>query len=282
LTDELGHVLVDPGQVEQVLLNLVVNARDAMDRGGNVVIETANQEMSVEETKSRAGLAPGKYVMLSVSDNGCGMDEATSAHMFEPFFTTKAPGKGTGLGLSTVYGIVKQSGGHIEVASQVGKGTSLRIYLPMQQDVTAAAAGNQKEMAIPKGAGESVLLVEDDPSVRSLVERALNLAGYRVLAASSGNEALAMAEKPESPRIDLLLTDLSMPGMTGLELAERLLSLRPAMKVILMSGYAGDNAPCLEAGGAPMTLLGKPFGMGELLVRIRSQLASRTEPSCLR
>jgi PAS domain S-box-containing protein len=278
LKDDLGQVLGDPGQVEQVLLNLVVNSRDALDHGGSVVIETAIQEISAVDAASRAGLVPGKYVMLSVSDNGCGMDEATSAHMFEPFFTTKAPGKGTGLGLSTVYGIVKQSGGHIEAVSQVGNGTCFRIYFPMQQESTNAVVSTQEGKRIPKGAGETVLVVEDDPCVLGLVRKALGQAGYRVLAAPSGDEAWELIQKPETPCIDLLLTDVNMPGMNGLELARKLLSMRPNMKVILMSGYAGDNIPHLEADGPPLTLLGKPFGMGDLLVRIRSLLASRAEP----
>jgi PAS domain S-box-containing protein len=281
LKDDLGQVLVDPGQVEQVLLNLVVNSRDAMDHGGLVVIETDNHEISAVDAASRAGLVPGKYVMLSVSDSGCGMDESTSANMFEPFFTTKAPGKGTGLGLSTVYGIVKQSGGHIEAVSQVGKGTCFRIYLPMQQESTNAAANAQGARTIPMGMGESVLVVEDDASVLALVKKALGQAGYRVLAAPTGDEAWALIQKPDAPCIDLLLTDVNMPGMNGLELARKLLSRRPTTKVILMSGYPGDNIPHLEAGGPPLTLLGKPFSISDLLVRIRSLLVSRTEP-CVR
>jgi CheY-like chemotaxis protein len=276
--DDLGPVLVDPGQVEQVLLNLVVNSRDAIDHGGSVIIETANQEISAADAASRAGLMPGKYVVLSVSDNGCGMDEATSAHVFEPFFTTKAPGKGTGLGLSTVYGIVKQSGGHIEVDSRVGEGTCFRIYFPMQQDVASAQSSTPEDNKMPVGAGESVLVVEDDPSVLGMIKKALELSNYSVLAASSGDEAWKLIQKPETPCIDLVLTDVNMPGMNGLELARKVIAKLPTIKVILMSGYAGDNLPHMELDGPPLTLLGKPFRMSELLVRIRALLASRAEP----
>jgi len=274
LSQVLGSVLADPGQIEQLLLNLVANSRDAMEQGGTIVVETANQILLPEDVKHRADMRPGSYVRLSVSDNGCGMDEATASRMFEPFFTTKALGKGTGLGLSTVYGIVKQSGGHIEAETTVGKGTAIHIFLPLQQYAQAVAAQAQSDVVVPQGVGHGVLLVDDDPGVRRLVERALKGAGYDVLAAASGDEAIQLLRDNDGMRIDLLLTDLILPGMDGCELARRVLGVRPATKVVYMSGYAAEAIPALGFD-AQTNLIEKPFAIADLLRRIGSLLRER-------
>jgi two-component system cell cycle sensor histidine kinase/response regulator CckA len=269
------QVLADPGQVEQVLFNLVANARDAIDKGGSIVVETGSKVLSPEDVENRADLVPGNYVTLSVSDTGCGMDEATTAHMFEPFFTTKAPGKGTGLGLSTVYGIVKQSGGQIEVESRVGKGTTVRIYLPLQEAGRADVAVTPPPGEVPAGRGETIVLVEDDPSVRHLVNRALVQAGYRVLVAGSGPEALSIVQAEDGSRIDLLLTDVILPGMNGCELARMLTASHPTLRVAFMSGYAAEVIQRFGMDDAQLTLIEKPFTITELLGQIRTLLSSR-------
>lgn len=274
LAHDLGNVLADPGQIEQVLMNLVVNSRDAMEKGGTLIIETANRELTAGNVKGRADLKPGAYVCLSVTDTGIGMDEATMRRMFEPFFTTKNPGKGTGLGLSTVYGIVKQSGGYIDVESQVGRGTRVRIFFPLHQGSVPAPPSGERSIEAPSRASETILLVEDEVSVRRLVERVLRPLGYAVLVASSGLEALALAEDHVGP-IDLLLTDVVLPGMDGCELTKSLIGARPTMKVMYMSGYAAEVGLRLGATDEPVAFIEKPFTIAEFLRRVRSVLADR-------
>jgi signal transduction histidine kinase len=233
--DDLKPVKVDPGQIEQVLMNLTVNACDAMPQGGKLTIATRNVTVDSAYAQTRPGLIPGPYVLLSTTDTGCGIDAKTQARIFEPFFTTKEVGKGTGLGLSTVYGIVKQSGGFIWVQSAPGKGTCFEVYLPQAQEKGHAVA--EKTVSIPRSPDAlTVLVVEDDPSVRELAARFLDTAGYRVAAAKDGVEALQFANEL-GPSIAALVTDLVMPRMRGTELATRLLNLLPDLRVIFMSGY---------------------------------------------
>ena len=233
--ESLGRVKADPGQIEQVLMNLVVNAGDAMPAGGTLTVETRNVTISEQEASRRAPASPGQYVLLSVADNGMGMDAETKARIFEPFFTTKEQGKGTGLGLATVYGIVKQSGGFIWVESEPGWGASFEIYLPRVTDRLEPIPAQKEEISISKGR-KTVLVAEDEEAVRELACEFLKSAGYNVLAASNGAEALALAEGSKQ-HIHALLTDLVMPRMRGPELAKRLKSLQPQIKVIYVSGY---------------------------------------------
>jgi signal transduction histidine kinase len=235
----LWSVEVDPGQIEQVIMNLAVNARDAMPQGGKLTIESLNVDLDAEFFRAHAVEArPGPYVMLAVSDTGKGMDRETLSHIFEPFFTTKERGRGTGLGLSTVYGIIKQSGGFIWAYSEPGEGTTFKIYLPT---VSGHAGSGQQEPAPAdklKGS-ETLLIVEDDDTLRNLACKVLERRGYKVLLASRGEEALTVSEQYDGA-IHLIVTDVVMPGMNGRELAENLQSLRPDMRVLYMSGYTDD------------------------------------------
>ena len=268
-TPGLKSIKADPGQLEQVIMNLVVNARDAMSNGGDLTIETANVHFSQREAEHH-DVAPGDYVMLAVSDTGQGMDEQTRGHMFEPFFTTKEPGKGTGLGLATVYGIVSQSSGHIWVYSEPGAGTTFKIYFPA---VSAAAekAGIAEGPELSLAGDETILVVEDEDSLRDLVVHVLEAKGYKVLSAVGGTEALSTFDK-RNGAIDLLLTDVVMPGMRGQELAQRISQRSPSLPVIYMSGYT-DNA-LMHAGSLPegTVFLQKPFTPDVVLRKVREVL----------
>jgi PAS domain S-box-containing protein len=264
----LRHVRVDPSQLEQVIMNLAVNARDAMPRGGKLAIETADVLLEGEAAE-RLGAAPGPHVVLAIADTGVGMTRETQRRMFDPFFTTKARGKGTGLGLAMVLGIVQQSGGHIQVHSEPGRGTTFRIYLPSTTEAVTAAAPKPAE-ARP-GGDETILVVEDEEQVRGLLEAILRRAGYRVLSAPGGAEALELIARSDAP-VQLLLTDVVMPGMSGPALAQRLLALRPALKVIYISGYAYeeiDDRGVLDAG---TQFLAKPVTPDALTRKVREVL----------
>jgi PAS domain S-box-containing protein len=265
LAPKLAEVQVDAGQIEQVIINLAVNARDAMPEGGRLVIETAEADLEEKAEGSGLDLPSGRYVTLSVTDTGAGMDAGTMSHIFEPFFTTKEQGKGTGLGLSTVYGIVKQSGGDIRVSSEPGRGASFTIYLPAARKGGAAST---REAAAPADRGtETVLLVEDEFGVRDLVARILKSAGYRVLPAANGGEALMICERFAGP-IHLLVTDIIMPGMSGRELAGRLESMRPGLRVLYISGYTGH---AMKQGAQ---FIQKPFTPRALTRKVREVLTS--------
>ena len=267
-----GAIKADPGQVEQVIMNLVVNARDAMPRGGRLTIETKNVTIGKETSLDAVGVAPGSYVLLAVRDTGHGMDAETRAHLFEPFFTTKEKGKGTGLGLSTVYGIVKQSGGSIIVESAPDRGTTFRIYFPwVEQEISGAVAS--VEAIDPVRGRETILLVEDEPAVRGLVHETLRLHGYTVLEARHGIEALLASAKYVGP-IHLLLTDVVMPQMSGPEVAEKILTVRPGIKVLYMSGY--PDHPVFDQGGMSCQtgFLPKPFSPHVLAQKVREVLDS--------
>jgi signal transduction histidine kinase/CheY-like chemotaxis protein len=235
----LGKVLVDPGQIQQVIMNLAVNARDAMAQGGMLTIETAGIVLDEHYASEHVGVTPGLHVMLSVSDTGSGMDKATQARMFEPFFTTKEVGKGTGLGLATVFGIVQQSGGTIWVYSEPGAGTTFKLYFPIAHEVAAAKPAVPKSQGLSLRGTETILLVEDEDGVRRMASSILRRRGFRVLEARDGSSALLLSEQHHET-IDLLVTDVVMPRMSGRQLAEQLLPARPGMKVLYMSGYTDD------------------------------------------
>ncbi|PYV87947.1 MAG: hybrid sensor histidine kinase/response regulator [Acidobacteria bacterium] len=267
----LGRVEADRGQMEQVIMNLVVNARDAMPEGGRLILETANEELDEDYARTHPPTEPGSYVMLAISDTGCGMGPDTLARIFDPFFTTKEQGKGTGLGLSTVYGIIKQSDGYIWAYSEPGQGTTFKVYLPqVQGEVSVEAETVPAPVELPLGS-ETVLLVEDEDSVRNLVRTILRKNGYTVLEARHGAEALRVAIQHTGP-IHLMLTDVVMPLMSGRQLAERLAPLRPDMKVIYMSGYT-DQAIVHHGVLEPGTIfLQKPFTPNSLACKVREVL----------
>ena len=271
----LASVKADPGQIEQIILNLAVNARDAMPNGGNLTVNTSNMLISEAQAAKRPPMTPGEYVLLSVTDTGHGMDEATKAHIFEPFFTTKELGKGTGLGLATVYGVVKQSGGFIWVTSSPGMGTTFEIYLPQVSGPVSKPERDAKPVEIPNGS-ETILVVEDETGVRELACQFLRVKGYTVLEARDGEEALEIAAR-HSGTIDLLLSDMVMPKMNGGELAGKLKLLRPKIKVAFMSGYSefarGEMAN--EFPHAPV--LQKPFSPASLVGIVR-EAAAETSP----
>lgn len=266
----LDHVWVDPGQIEQVLMNLAVNARDAMPQGGELTIETANVELDLDYAQSHSEVQPGHYVLLAVSDSGCGMDKATQARIFEPFFTTKEPGEGTGLGLATVYGIVTQSGGHVWVKSELGQGTTFKIYLPVKEEVVRIREPAGKEQQALHGE-ETVLLVEDEDSVRALSRHALQAYGYKVLEASHPLDAVQLSEAHEG-EIHLLVTDVVMPQINGRRLAELLHPRRPAMKVLYISGYTNDAIVRQGILHNEVSFLQKPFTPLLLGAKVREVL----------
>jgi signal transduction histidine kinase len=275
LDDTVATIKADPGQLQQVVMNLVVNARDAMPNGGKLTISTLGCDAPEQQTAVYEESA-GRHVMLAVSDTGTGMDEETQRRVFEPFFTTKAAGTGTGLGLSTVWGIVKQSGGHITFSSQQGKGTTFRIYLPCTEEP-------ERQRSMPAagasvGGTETLLLVEDQPQLRLLTSRILSGYGYKVLEAADGMEALRICEQNDG-LIQLVLTDVVMPGVTGIELGKRLKELNPVLKIVYMSGYTDDvilRQGTLEPGAA---YLEKPFTPEGLAGKVREVLSAPTSIS---
>ncbi len=266
-----GAVQADPAQLRQVVMNLVLNARDAMPRGGRLSIETSVRDLDEHFTEAKLELAPGGYVVLAVSDTGEGMDEATRERIFEPFFTTKEPGKGTGLGLATVYGVVKQTGGSIWVYSEPGRGTTFKVYLPRHGASAAAAQRDRPGATVPAATG-TLLLVEDHEQVRTLVHMVLEKLGHTVVAAASGGEALAAAAAREGP-IDMVVTDLVMPGMDGKELVERLRELRPGIRALFTSGYAQGVVEGHELGEGD-AFLPKPYDQAELAAAVEAVLAA--------
>ncbi len=272
LAPELGAVRADPGQLEQVIMNLVVNARDAMPRGGKLTIETANAELDESYALEHPAVMAGPYVMLAVSDSGVGMDGITQARIFEPFFTTKEKGKGTGLGLATVYGIVKQSGGNIWLYSEPGRGTTFKIYLPRVDQPIELPAPTPAARETPRGT-ETVLLVEDDEAVRALARKMLAAHGYTILAAPSGADALELAASHAGP-IHLLVTDVVLPGISGRELAARFESVRPGLKVLYTSGYTDEAVVHHGVLDAGIAFLQKPFSSGSLARKVRETLDS--------
>lgn len=269
LARDLWKVKVDPGQVEQVVLNLVVNARDAMPAGGKLTIETANVELDQGYATAHAEVEPGSYVMLAVSDSGCGMDAATQARIFEPFFTTKPKDRGTGLGLATVFGIVKQSGGSIWVYSEPGEGTTFKVYFPRcveEEEVVLTAL----RPAISKGE-ETVLLAEDEPSLRPLITEVLRRNGYKVLEAVNGIDAIKLAAEHRG-QIDLVVSDLVMPEMGGVELIQRLAKSQPGMRALFISGYTEGGTVHQGARPAGIAYLQKPFTPRALAEKVREVL----------
>lgn len=267
----LGRVMADPGQIEQVIMNLALNARDAMPKGGTLMLETARVELGAEAAERHLDLSPGPHAVLSVSDTGVGMDRETLARIFEPFFTTKGPGEGTGLGLSIVWAIVREAGGGIWVYSEPGKGTTFKIYFPEAKEA-AGAAGTSVEAApaLPRGT-ETVLVAEDERSIRRLIRELLTTLGYRVLEAADGDEALRVA-KEYGQTIHLLLTDSVMPLMSGRDLACRVAAERPGIRILYMSGYTGPALAANGHGVAPANFLEKPFTPSALARKVREVL----------
>jgi nitrogen-specific signal transduction histidine kinase/CheY-like chemotaxis protein len=272
LAADLGRVRADHGQMEQVILNLAVNARDAMPKGGTLTIETKNVELDDAYVAAHLAGTPGPYVMLAARDDGCGMDPATLAQIFEPFFTTKPAGKGTGLGLATVYGIVKQSGGFVWVYSDPGHGTTFRVYLPRVEDAATARPVSGTPQRPPPGGTETVLLVEDDDLVRRFARDVLQRHGYAVYEAGSGPEALIVA-RLNAAAIQLVVSDVVMPGMSGTVLRRRLGALGVNAPVLFMSGHAADAAAL--RGIQDAVRLQKPFSPGDLLFKVRRVLDAR-------
>lgn len=269
---DLKAVKMDPGQIDQILANLVVNARDAIAGVGKVTIETGKAEFDQAYCDTHPGFTPGQYVLLAVSDDGCGMDKETLANIFEPFFTTKESGKGTGLGLATVYGIVKQNNGFINVYSESGKGTTFKIYLP-PHEAKAAAGGEKRESLEPATGTETVLLVEDQEALLTLAKRLLERLGYTVLAAGSPQGAIRLVEE-HAGDIHLLITDIVMPEMSGGDLCQRLNALRPGLKCLFMSGYTANviaHRAILEEG---VHFLQKPFSVEALAAKVREALSA--------
>jgi two-component system cell cycle sensor histidine kinase/response regulator CckA len=270
LREGLWPLAEDPARIEQILINLAVNARDAMPAGGTLTFETDNVELGTGETLAQPGASPGRFVRLLVTDTGIGMDSEVASRAFEPLFTTKGSGQGTGLGLATVYTIVTQAGGTIDLNSDPGVGTSIEIHLPAA--VGATAQPTKPTRAAPAGRGESILITEDDAAVRRVAERILDTAGYAVRSAGGGPEALELLDDP-AIHFDLLLADLVMPGMRGDDLARRAVAMRPGLNVLFMSGYS-DSAPPSDLGptAGRVAFIDKPFDAGSLLERLRELL----------
>jgi signal transduction histidine kinase/ActR/RegA family two-component response regulator len=266
-----GVVLADPGQIEQMLVNLVSNSRDAMPRGGTITIATAGAQIDDEFIRRHGYGTLGRYVLVSVVDTGEGMDEATLQRVFEPFFTTKEVGKGTGLGLATVYGAVKQHGGYVNVESEPGQGTAVRIYLPAAREAAKPVAATDPPGAAPGRGTETVLLAEDDPAVGGLTRRLLEESGYRVIVASDGQRAVErLAENLD--RIDLLLLDAVMPRKNGKEVAAEARRMKPGIKILLTSGYTAETLQVKDAAGECLSFIPKPASPANLLRKIREVL----------
>src|SRR5208337_2507309 len=272
---QLGAIRADASQMEQIIMNLAVNARDAMPGGGKLVIETKNADLDQTYTASHPLMKPGAYIRITVSDTGCGMDAETQSHIFEPFFTTKEKGKGTGLGLATVYGIVKQSGGFIWVYSELGKGTCFKIYLPRVDQAEEQVGVPKPTAEIPSGT-ETVLLTEDEADVREIARQFLESGGYKAIEAKNGREAIELARQ-NAGKIELLVTDMVMPGMTGQELAVNLQHEQPNVRVIFMSGYSEHAATEMADADPGVRLLTKPFSRSALLRAAREMLGARLE-----
>ena len=276
LAPDLGQVKADQVQIEQVILNLAVNARDAMPDGGKLIIETQNVELDEAYASHHPPTIPGSYVSLLMSDSGVGMDAQTQSHIFEPFFTTKEVGKGTGLGLATVYGVVKQSGGYIWVYSELGLGSTFKVYLP-RVDESVQQRSRADVVSTRRRGSETVLLVEDEESLRTLTHTFLEQEGYTVLEASDGQKAMEIAQRHDGP-IHLLLTDMVMPGINGQALAERFAQIHPQSKVVYMSGYTGFARRGLLDTQA--ILLPKPFTRDALLSKLQEALDLHEELTC--
>ena len=270
---KLAALKADPGQIEQVILNLVVNSRDAMPNGGKITVRTSNLAMQEREAAQRPPMQAGNYILLSVSDTGHGMDQKTKAHIFEPFFTTKEVGKGTGLGLATVYGVVKQSGGFIWVDSAPGKGTTFEIYLPQVSEPVRPSDGEARPAAIPRGS-ETILVVEDESGVRELTREFLKVSGYTVLEAKDGIEALEVASQ-HAGTVHLALIDVVLPRMGGAELAERIRAARPDTRILFMSGYAEYTSNAAASLASQNPILQKPFSISSLVGKIREVLSEQ-------
>jgi signal transduction histidine kinase/ActR/RegA family two-component response regulator len=270
-----GRVLADRGLVEQVLLNLVANARDAMPAGGRVSIRTEGVNLSAPVSHRHGVVPPGCYTMIEIEDTGCGMDEATQQRVFEAYFTTKEPGKGTGLGLSTAYGVVKQCRGHIVLTSERGRGTRFRLYHPQTDRAPTPERPDPRLGDLPRGY-ETILVVEDNPSVLEPTRALLDRSGYRVLTARSGDEAMEVASTCARP-IDLLLTDVAMPEMNGDELGRRMRSINPALRIVYMTGYSGTMLLARGASVPATRLIEKPFSSSDLLHRVRHVLEERSD-----
>jgi nitrogen-specific signal transduction histidine kinase/CheY-like chemotaxis protein len=270
----LWTVKADPIQIEQVLINLAVNSRDAMPGGGKIHIETRNELLAKEQCALSPDVAPGRYVMFSVRDTGQGMDEETRRRLFEPFFTTKEPGKGTGLGLCTVFGIVKQSGGHISVESAPGKGTTMKVFLPRADAFQAPSEGKGEQSGMKSGS-ETILVVEDEEIVRTMLCRMLRGLGYTIYEAGSVYEAMNIAERNGEKRIDLMITDVVMPGMNGRELANLLTRLRPGTRVLYISGYTDDAIVHHGVLDGNVHFLQKPFSPKTLALKVREVLEAK-------
>jgi hypothetical protein len=267
---ELPHIFADPGQLERVLTNLAINARDAMPDGGLLVLTTESIEFSLEDAPPTVGLAPGRFVRLTVTDHGSGMDDGTLARAFEPFFTTKPRGEGTGLGLSMVYGVVTQAGGSIRIDSQLGAGSTVSMWFPESREELMPGVATQEISQRPNG-GETVLVVEDDDALREVAHRILSDSGYHVMVASDGAAAIEMASA-HSVHLDLLVTDVVMPKMMGRAVAERVKEIFPDIRILFMSGYA---YPVLTSQGVldpDVILIEKPFTATSLLDRVQSAL----------